>query len=596
MKNVIRLLFLLFPSFIMHAQEGYDLVKIAFTGNQTLPSRILHKQIVMQNPHNFYGLLFWKKPFRFSQDILEKDIKRLETFYRTEGFLSTQISTELIPGKEKIKVFLHITEGRPVFIKNAKFNFIGDSTDHEFEQKIKKKLLAKKNDRFRDQNIRADRITIIGEFVNSGFPRADVQIDLRIDENKDSAEVIFPISPGPLCKFGKIDVFGESRTPALFIKERVLFREGDVFSRKLVEESQRDIYQLYLFEYVNIRVLLDEHPTELPVHVQVKDAPRFTAKFGAGYGKEDRIRIFSELRRIRFLGGTRRLQLYAKHSWLEPWHVNAKIIQPGFLKPEIHLTLNPFYKREREPAYTIDRTGNNIILQNQFSKITEMHLSYAVERNRLYDVLPDPRQMENLTLYNKSAVRLGLTRDSSFPAFSPERGGFTALNFTYAGVGFESDFHFLQVLTEYRKFIGLADQYTLALKLKLGSMTPLKNDKFTPIEERFYAGGSNSIRGWARSRVGPKSDGGDPIGGDSIFEGSTEIRFPIYKYLSGVTFFDFGNVWPKSLTFDVKDLKYAAGLGLRYKTAIGPVRLDVGVPVFEGMKNFQIHISVGQAF
>ncbi len=597
-KIIVIIFVMITPLFTLQAREGHGLVKIGFTGNETLKSGTLMDQIVMKNPHNFYGLLFWKKPFRFSRNVLEKDIQRIKTFYHTEGFLKVQINPELIPaGEKKIKVILHINEGEPVIVRDILFRFTEDSTAcKKIIQKTENEFTTVKNDRFRDENIRSDRNRIIFEFVNSGYPKVDIELAPRIGEKKESVKVIFDISPGPLCTFGKIDVFGESQTPADFITERLLFQEGDTFSRKLVEQSQRNIYQLYLFEFVNIRVLLDEHVTELPVRVRVKDAPRLTAKFGAGYGKEDRFRVFSELQRLRFLGRTRRLHLYAKHSFLEPWHVNAKILQPGFLGPQTHLNLNPFYKREREPAYTIDRIGGNIILQNQFNKMTEIHLAYLLEQNRLYNVMLDPNEMENLTLYNKSAVRFGLTRDSSSPVFSPVKGWLNAVKFTFSGLGFKSDFFYFQALTEHRKYVKFLDENILALKFKVGSMAPLKSDHFTPIEERFYAGGSNSIRGWARSRVGPKGADGDPVGGNSILEGSAEVRFPIYKQFSGVSFFDFGNVWRKSLTFDMDDLKYAAGVGLRYKTAIGPIRVDVGIPVFDTQKQIQFHLSVGQAF
>ena len=118
----------------------------------------------------------------------------------------------------------------------------------------------------------------------------------------------------------------------------------------------------------------------------------------------------------------------------------------------------------------------------------------------------------------------------------------------------------------------------------------------TPIEERFYAGGSYSIRGWARADLGPKNRDGKPIGGKSRLETSLELRFPLYKRLSGVLFYDAGNVWQKTFFINTDNLGMAAGAGVRLRTPIGPVRIDAGAPLNRGKTGVQIHFSVGHSF
>jgi len=124
-------------------------------------------------------------------------------------------------------------------------------------------------------------------------------------------------------------------------------------------------------------------------------------------------------------------------------------------------------------------------------------------------------------------------------------------------------------------------------------MEPIRGDRITPLEERFYAGGSNSIRGWAHARISPQSDDGELMGGNSYQENSLELRFPIWNILSGVIFSDFGNVWKEPYYVRLNDLKYAVGTGLRIKTPIGPVRVDGAV---SEDKDYQFFVSLGQAF
>jgi outer membrane protein insertion porin family len=136
----------------------------------------------------------------------------------------------------------------------------------------------------------------------------------------------------------------------------------------------------------------------------------------------------------------------------------------------------------------------------------------------------------------------------------------------------------------------------LALKAKLGGIKRTDNESFIPVEERFYAGGSNSVRGWSRSDLGPKDENGIPIGGNSLLEGSAEFRIDIGRKFKLATFVDAGNVWQSSFSYNLNDLHYAGGAGIRYKTAIGPVGIDFARPIFDAETAWQIHFNIGHTF
>jgi outer membrane protein insertion porin family len=130
----------------------------------------------------------------------------------------------------------------------------------------------------------------------------------------------------------------------------------------------------------------------------------------------------------------------------------------------------------------------------------------------------------------------------------------------------------------------------------IGGINSSDLSQFIPVEDRFYSGGSNSIRGWYLQELGPKRPSGSPLGGKSIMENNFEFRIPLFWKLGFVTFLDAGNVWIPSYSYHLNDLAYAAGGGLRVDTPIGPVRFDIGFPLWNKKTSPQFFISVGQAF
>ncbi len=180
--------------------------------------------------------------------------------------------------------------------------------------------------------------------------------------------------------------------------------------------------------------------------------------------------------------------------------------------------------------------------------------------------------------------------------FEPNSGSFSSLVVHYSGLGLQSKYHFLRPTIEYRKYTGISEWLILAFRIKAGTIFSQDDDKFIPYEERFYSGGSSSVRGWGRAELGPKDSEGQPVGGKSVFESNIEFRYSIYSPLSGVAFLDYGNIWINELTYNYDELRYSAGWGLRIATPIGPVRIDLAIPVFEGAAKLQYFLSVGHAF
>lgn len=588
------------------AQTDFVIREIRFNGNQTFPARILKERMVSFSTRRLQNLLFLKKPFLFNEEILKNDVQRLQHFYQSEGFVDVVIRYHLVsnPKKHTIRITLDIKEGQYVRVRQVEYTF--PTEQQPSEEDSARAMIAqlapalKSGIRFRDQALRADQEKMNKHFSNSGYPYFRVQPQLTVVRENHFVDVAYQVETGPRCLVGDIDVLENQRTPAALIRKQLSFRSGDLFQQDLVEKSQLQVYQLGFFQTVTIRSLMGSSPiSHIPVQVVVREAPRFTVKFGIGYGKEDNVRVFSDLRFLSFFGGARRFNLVVRHSGLEPYNLNLKMTQPAFPFPKTSLLVNSFFRREDEPGFSVVRIGGNLSLQQQLALNTSGQISYNLEQDNLGLSLAATdlqSQSPDIKLYRKSSLGIGLIRDSSRPLFYPNQGAFAALSYTVTVPIFSNEFHYTRWLFEVRRYWSLGKSSVLAVKTKLGAMQSIRGDKVTPIEERFFAGGSMSIRGWSRGQISPENSLGDPIGGNSYFEGSVEVRFPIWRFISAVGFLDFGNVWRESWYYDFAHLRYAAGPGLRVQTPIGPVRLDLARPVFDKDKFIRIHVSVGQAF
>jgi len=588
------------------AAEEYRLSALTFTGNHFFSHRALSEQMITRIPSPWKRFLLGKSA-EYSEPLLQQDVKTLTAFYQREGFIDVQVNRELAfnDRNQTVAVNIVIQEGKPVSIDRIEHHFAhDDSSSRPYLNKVfrdeKGKLVLSRGQRFRDEAIQQDKTALTAALSNNGYLYAQVAVKPVLRESDYLADLFFEIDQGPLCRFGPISVSGNHRTDSSLIVKQVAFKPNDRYSQEVVQRSQRFIYQLGLFQYVTIKVSTNEsHHHVLPVELIVKEAPRLTTKLGVGYGREEQLRFSGDLRFLNALGGGRSLSLTAKHSKLEPYNILLKLIQPAFIHPGAFLSLSPFSRSEKEPGFSIKRYGADFSYQQRFSYYTDGSVSYVYERDRLSVsemTLAEALKNQDIKLYNKSSVTFGWVNDRSYPLFQPQRGWYHAATLTLTGVGLQSDFHFLRWIFESRKYTKLMEGYVFAMRAKIGSMKPLYEDKVTPLEERFYSGGSNSVRGWGRSMLGPVSSVNKPLGGNSQAEASAELRYPLYKMLHGVVFYDIGNVWSDYLTFPWSELRHACGAGLRFQTPIGPIRLDLAWPLGQGKSPMQVHISIGQAF
>lgn len=588
------------------AQENYEVRKVTFRDNKTLKKDFLLENMALKEVSWLEKKITKKEPFLYSNELMDLDLERLKRIYHSEGFLNVQTSLRPLETNEKkqtVKVVIEIEEGEPVITDTISMAVIRNTRNIDVDSLFKKfseKLNLKEGKRFRDEALKQDTRFIEDAFKSLGYAYSSADYRLSLKPEEYATGIQYTVQPGPISYVGETRISGNNRVSEEFIRKQLKYKEGELYDKSQLDRTRQNLYSLQLFRVVSVLPERDPETQKspIPVNIYIEEAPRISTRFGAGYGTEDKFRTFLDLNYRGFLGGAGRINLYLKHSALEPYSVRLRWIQPRFFGFNSTISVNPFLVRNKEPGYDTRTFGVNIPVTYPFSPSTTGKITYYLENVQQQIEEGDSEFLDresNKFLYNKSGILLSGIFNSSTPSFSPEKGVNLSLGYKINGHIFGSDFNYTKLWGDFRTYHDLGD-LILALRVMAGGISSADSSGFIPVEDRFYSGGSNSIRGWNRSELGPKRESGTPSGGKSIFESNIEIRYPLVWRLSLVAFFEAGNVWEKSWAYDFNNLGYAAGSGLRIETPIGPVRFDVGVPVWNEKRSAQFFISVGQAF
>lgn len=576
----------------------------------------------------------WGRKRYFNRPAFEADLKRIEIFYRDRGFPDARVQSfdvKLNEAQDKVDITLVIHEGEPVRVAAIDLRGFDVLTPGDLET-LRETLPLQPGQPLDRQLAIASRDRATNVLRDHGYPYADVSIR---DEDTaaggvgahDAAPgalartIVIAAEPGVEARFGTIDIRGETSVGEDVIRRQLTFKPGDRFTRTKMRESQRRLYGLELFEFVNVDSLEepDAQPQEVAVRVTVAEGDHQKVTTGLGYGTEEQARARLRWDHVNFLGNARHAGFEGKWSSLDRG-IRVELREPFFLRQGLSLNFDGQAWQAKEPVYDSRQLGGRVTLKHQFAAQAFWSTSFINEyqqttiapealtdftiRDELIALGLDPRGESEGTL---SAVAFDVSRSTTNSVLDARQGYVINGRVEQAGRWLSGTYNYWSAGAEARHYLPIARRLVIANRLRIGSISPSGGDDLNvPFYKRFFLGGSSSIRGWGRYEVSPLSGFGFPIGGFSVLELASEARVPVWGKLGVVAFVDAGNVWPGPLDFDVKDLRVAVGPGLRYLTPIGPVRVDVGYQLnpIDGLlvngepqkRPLRIHFSIGQAF
>ena len=499
-----------------------------------------------------------------------------------------------------------------------------------------------------------DRDAILLEYRNRGFATATVDVSIQPSEDKSTVDLTFRIAEGPQTLVDHILIVGNVRTDPKVIQREIVLEPGRPLGLADLIETRRRIAALGLFRRVQITEITHAASTKRDVLITVEEAPSTTVGYGGGLEVSERLREASETgaaeERLEFAprgffeigrrnvgGRIRSVNLYTRLSlrpdaaeeyrvigtYREPrsFGLNSEIIVTGAVEQGIRSSFS--FARKGVNAEILRRLTPRVRVSGRYSFSTTktFNLNFGAETDEgqigtIDRIFPQVRL---------SAFSAAISRDTRDDVVDPSRGRFLSAEGSIAArnlggqVGFIKSyvqglsFHRLpfrrRVVFAGRIAIGTADGFPRLVPRTDTQGNPIAGEFVTiedlPASERFFAGGDSTIRGFALDSVGtPRTitATGFPRGGNAMLLLNGELRVPVWGDLGAAFFVDGGNVFERTTQIDLGELRGSVGFGVRYRSPIGPVRLDLGFKLdrrtvggrLEGRRG--IHLSIGQAF
>ena len=639
--------------------------QLSFAGNRAVDAYTLRSSIATTSSGWFatFFLVRWlglgEKRY-FDETEFRRDVVRLVLLYRQSGYMTAVVDTVVRRTPRDAYVTFRIHEGDPVRVERLEVRGVAGLLD---TAALRRELPLHIGDPFNRFLMQASADTIAARLRNRGYPYAEVLRNFDSEAGALRADVELEAVPGPLMRVGEVAIRGLEDVDTSTVQRLLSVHPGERYRQDALYRSQRDLYGLGVFRFANV-LLVDsllperiEGDSTVRVLVQVQEGPRHTMRMGGGYGSVECLRAQAGWAAHDFYGGARTLDLSARVSKLgggadtsasqlcNPffahwdldtlnYSVGATLRQPAFLAPANVASLGLFAERRSEfRIYTRQAVGVNADVTFNARRAVPVTIGYTFSYghtqadNAIYcsvfkvcttesqDFLRLPRPF--------GAATMTLVRDRVNNPLDASEGSLVTATLLHASraVGSKQPYEFNRGEIEMSRYYPIGRRTVFAWRVRGGTILPqditLSGQPvgYVPPDQRFYAGGPNSVRGYGRNDLGPRVYITDsitidasgptpdttffnvrtaPTGGNSVVVLNAELRFPSPVFAQRMRlglFVDAGQVWERGDELvSVQGVRVTPGLGVRFATPLGPVRIDVaynGYPAEPGPLLYQ---------
>jgi outer membrane protein assembly complex protein YaeT len=624
----------------------HKFVHLGIAGNRYFSRQTLRERLFMEPatlPRFPYG--------RFNDAYLQQDVQAIRNLYSSNGFRDVKVTSRIqdnYQGAEgHLAVFIEITEGPQWFVSDL----VIEGVEAGDRPALEGMLASSRNQPFSEASVADDRDNFLNYYYGRGYLNATFDYDAAPADRPNHVNLRYVLRPGARKYVRDVLVSGLETTRSRLVYDRLELRSGEPLSLSKETDSQRRLYDLGIFARVNTAI---QNPAgdedQKNVLYDMDEARHYSlnvgvgaqiARIGGGVTSLDNPagragfapRIAVGVTRINLFGLGQTLGLQTAASTIDQ-RASITYFIPQFVSNEkLSLTTTALIENSNDiRTYTAHRREGSIQLAQRLSRAYTLEYRLVFRNVSLSNVKIE--QLLVPLLSQPETVGLGsfsFIEDKRDDPSDAHHGTFTSLDLSYAPGFLGSQTHFARGLFRNSTYHLFRRDLVFARSTQFGLISRTGGRPGIPLAERIYSGGSTSLRAFADFQAGPRDlTTGFPLGGNALFTNTFELRFPLFgDNVGGVLFHDAGNVYSSlnqfSLRFrqrDLSDFNYmvqSAGFGIRYRTPIGPVRLDFSfspnAPRFFGLKGtvqdlvngtaistvqkisaFQFHFSLGQAF
>lgn len=552
----------------------------------------------------------------------------LQRLYREQGYLNAEIDKPRYEFQgATARVVLEVREGPRFTIDGVTFDGLAALDEAD----LTVNLPVVPGDPFLPAAAENALQHIRNQYWARGYNDVRAAYQLTIDRIGGRTGIAFAVEEGRQSIVSEIRVAGNDKTSERLVREQIIVAPAAPLNLQALSRSRKNLYDSGAFSIVDlsrdtvvetmpagnndanvIGALTGYEPPKKPVIVEVavREVQPYQSRYGASYDTEGKLGGVFDASAHNVFGKARVVGIASRYD-AQVRDGRVYMSQPMLLHWPIQTTASVYYREERNPAtqisdaFNVDRRGASVQQERKLKNDYVWTYGYRFERARTFDPLgSDADEFTKVSPLTSAVVRE--TRDDILDA---TRGSFSSHSLSFSPRWLGSDdtylkyfgqyFHYVPLQPERRKRFSneiIRPRFVFATGVRLGLSKGMGT--FVPTSERFYAGGSTTLRGFEQHALGPIGTNGKPIGGDALLVLNNELRFPLFNIVDGVGFVDIGNVFQRTRDLSFTDLRRTAGVGLRLRTKWVLVRGDYGFVLGRrpGEPRGRFYFSIGQAF
>lgn len=524
---------------------------------------------------------------------VERDVPRLMNLLKSAGYFGAQVTTTIDRKADPVEITFKVELGPSYRLKS--FEIQSWTETHEFLPELPgaKELGFFPGEPVRSGALVEGEVKLLSLLRSRGFPFPEItERRVVVDHDDRSLAVTIVVVPGPTARFGPTAIQGLDSVERSVVEGKIPWQQGDRYNGDLLAQLQRRLVGTGLFSVVQVTAgqSLDE-AGELPVTVAVTEGKQRTVSAGVGYKTDEGPGATASWEHRNLFDRAERLTFTATLSDIVK-ALEATLRKPTLGREDRRLIVSLRLAEEYPDAYSSRSFASTARLEQDIARGMTVGAGAAFK-------LSNVDQRGNDENFASISFPLSFGWDASNDLLNPTGGGRFVVQLAPYQDFITTDLRFVKAYASTTHYLEVTSAPSLVLASRAAAGTIMGASRFSiPADERFYAGGGGSIRGYPYQKVGPLEND-KPLGGRSVAELSLEARLRVTEQFGLVAFLDGGTAFTAGFLESGEQFRWGTGAGLRYFTPIGPFRLDVGFPLNRRSgvdDSLQFYVSLGQAF